>query len=55
LINHNTPMTKIFNIPENKTCGIFDATYRFAQKSKNFGQKQTGQKQLWSEQKKYHS
>jgi len=43
LIHHNTLMAKIlFNILENKACSIFDATYRLAQKSKNF----SGQKQL---------
>jgi len=42
-------MTKtLFDTPDDKTCSIFDATYRLAQKSKNYA----GQKQLWSEQKK---
>lgn len=49
LTGHNTSMAKIlFDIPDDKACVIFDATYRLAQKSKNF----SGQKQLWSEQKK---
>ena len=48
LIN-NTPMAKkLFGIPDDKACCIFDATYRLTQKSKNFA----GQKMLWSEQKK---
>jgi len=38
----------LFDIPDDKTCSIFDATYRLVQKSKNYA----GQKQLWSEQKK---
>lgn len=47
LIAHNTPMAKtLFDIPDDKACSIFDATYRLAQKSKNYA----GQKQLWSEQ-----
>jgi len=41
----------LFDIPDDKTCSIFDATYRLAQKSKNYA----GQKHLWSEQKKCHS
>lgn len=49
LINHNTPMAKeLFDIPDDRSCCVFDATYRLAQKSKNFA----GQKHLWSEQKK---
>jgi len=42
LIAHNTPMVKtLFGIPNDKTCSIFDAIYRLAQKSKNYaGQKQ---------------
>jgi len=41
-------MVKIlFDIPDDKTCSIFDATYCLTQKSKNY----MGQKQLWSEQK----
>jgi len=52
LIAHNTSMAKtLFDIPDNKTCSIFDSTYRLVQKSKNYA----GQKQLWSEQKKCHS
>jgi len=43
-------MATLFDIPD-KTCSIFDATYRLAQKSKNYA----GQKQLWSEQKKCYS
>jgi len=41
LITHNTPMAKtLFNIPDDKTCSIFEATYHLAQKSKNYvGQK----------------
>jgi len=35
----------LFDIPDNETCSIFDATYRLTQKSKNYA----GQKQLWSE------
>jgi len=47
LIDYNTPMAKmLFDIPENKTCSIFDTTFRLAQK--NF----SGQKQLWGKQKK---
>lgn len=43
LVNHTTPMTKeLFDIPDDKACCIFDATYRLAHKSKNFA----GQKQL---------
>lgn len=43
LVAHNTLMAKtLFDIPDNKTCSIFDATYRLAQKSKNYA----GQKQL---------
>jgi len=46
LIAYNVPMAKtLFDIPDDKTCSIFDATYR---QSKNY----TEQKQLWSEQKK---
>lgn len=49
LLGHNTPMAKVlYDIPPDKLCFIFDATYRFAQKSANFA----GQKLLWSEQKK---
>lgn len=49
LVAHKINMSKVlFDIPDDKTCIIFDATYRLAQKSKNFA----GQKQLWSEQKK---
>jgi len=52
LIAHNTPMAKtLFDIPDDKTCSIFDVIYRLTQKSKNYA----GQKQLWSEQKKCHS
>jgi len=53
LIAHNTSMAKtLFDMPDDKTCSIFDVTYRSAQKSmKNYA----GQKQLWSEQKKCHS
>jgi len=48
-IAHNTPMAKtLFDIFDDKTCSIFGATYRLAQKSKNYAE----QKQLWSEQKK---
>ncbi|KYN23462.1 hypothetical protein ALC57_04098 [Trachymyrmex cornetzi] len=51
LINHVTPMSKaLFDIPIDKTCLIFDATYRLVKKSKNY----SGQKQSWSEQKKCH-
>jgi len=33
LIAHNTPMAKtLFDILDNKTCNIFDAIYRLAQK-----------------------
>jgi len=43
LIAHNIPMAKtLFDIPDDKTYNIFDATYRLAQKSKNYA----GQKQL---------
>ena len=50
VVNNNTVMAKaLFDIPNDKDCVIFDDTYRLAQKSKNFA----GQKQLWSEQKKY--
>ncbi|KYN03208.1 hypothetical protein ALC62_05954 [Cyphomyrmex costatus] len=38
----------LFDIPKDKTCLIFDATYRLVKKSKNY----FGQNQLWSEQKK---
>lgn len=49
IIGHNTPMAKaLFDISDENGLCCFDATYRFAQKSKNFA----GQKQLWSEQKK---
>jgi len=49
LIAHNTPMAKtLCDIPDDKTCSLSDATYRLAQKSKNYAE----QKQLWSEQKK---
>lgn len=49
LIAHNTSIVKtLFDIPNDKACLVFDATYRLAQKSKNFA----GQKQLWSEKKK---
>lgn len=49
LLEHKTPISStLFDISADKACYIFDATYRFAQKSKNF----SGQKQLWSEQKK---
>ncbi|KYN03209.1 hypothetical protein ALC62_05955, partial [Cyphomyrmex costatus] len=49
LTNHVTPMSKaLFDIPKDKTCLIFDATYRLVKKSKNY----FGQNQLWSEQKK---
>jgi len=41
----------LFDIFDDKTCSIFDATYHLAQKSKNYAE----QKQLWSEQKKSHS
>jgi len=41
----------LFDIPDDKICSIFDATYRLAQKSTNYA----GQKQLWNEQKKCHS
>jgi len=43
LIAHNTLMTKtLFDIFDDKTYSIFDATYRLAQKSKTYA----GQKQL---------
>jgi len=43
VIAHNIPMVKtLFDIPDDKTCSIFDATYRLAQKSKNYA----GQKRL---------
>jgi len=49
MIAHNTPMAKtLFDIPDDKTCSIFDAIYRLAQKSKNYARR----KQLWREQKK---
>jgi len=36
LIAHNTLMAKIlFDTPDDKTCSIFEVTYRLAQKSKN--------------------
>jgi len=50
LIAHISTAKTLFDIPDDKTC-IFHATYRLAQKSKNFA----GQKQLWSKQKKCHS
>lgn len=49
ILSHNTPTAKaLFDIPDENGACCFDATYRFAQKSKNFA----GQKQMWSEQKK---
>lgn len=49
LLAHNTPMAKaLFDLGEENAVCLFDATYRFVQKSKNFA----GQKMLWSEQKK---
>ncbi|XP_037030484.1 uncharacterized protein LOC119070320 [Bradysia coprophila] len=49
ILNHNTPIAKsLFDMDDQNGVCLFDATYRFAQKSKNF----VGQKQLWSEQKK---
>lgn len=46
---HTTPISKVlFDIPDDKACIIFDATYRLAQKYANYA----GQKHLWSEQKK---
>jgi len=40
LINHNTLIAKmLFNILENKTCSIFDGTYRLIQKSRTFQNK----------------
>jgi len=37
LIAHNTSMAKtLFDISDDKTCSIFDTTYRLAQKSKNY-------------------
>lgn len=49
LLSHNTPIAKsLFNVSDQNGVVLFDATYRFVQKSKNFA----GQKQLWSEQKK---
>jgi len=35
----------LFDIPDDKICSIFDATYRLIQKLKNYA----GQNQLWSE------
>ena len=36
LIDHNTPMAKeLYDIPDDKTSCVFDATYRLAQKSEN--------------------
>lgn len=44
-------MSKVlFDIPGDKTCLVFDVTYRLAQKSTNYA----GQKHLWSEQKKFN-
>lgn len=52
VISHNTPMAKaLFDINDENGVCLFDATYRFVQKSKNFA----GQKMLWSEQKKNSS
>lgn len=49
LLEHNTPIAKaLFDVSDENGVILFDATYRFVQKSKNFA----GQKQLWSEQKK---
>lgn len=49
ILNHNTPIAKaLFDVGDQNGVCLFDATYRFVQKSKNFA----GQKQLWSEQKK---
>lgn len=49
VLNHNTPIAKaLFDVKDENGVCLFDATYRFVQKSKNFA----GQKQLWSEQKK---
>lgn len=49
ILSHNSPIAKALFVTGdlNGVC-LFDATYRFVQKSKNFA----GQKQLWSEQKK---
>lgn len=48
-LSHSTPMAKtLFDVNDENGFCLFDATYRFVQKSKNFA----GQKQLWSEQKK---
>lgn len=49
IISHNTPTAKVlFDVGDENGVCLFDATYRFVQKSKNFA----GQKQMWSEQKK---
>lgn len=49
ILNHNTPTAKVlFDVGDDNGVCLFDATYRFVQKSKNFA----GQKQLWSDQKK---
>lgn len=49
IVSHNIPTAKVlFDIGDENGVCLFDATYRFAQKSKNFA----GQKQMWSEQKK---
>jgi len=49
LLSHKTPISSaLFEIGEENGCVIFDATYRVVQKSQNF----SGQKELWSEQKK---
>lgn len=49
IVTHNTPTAKVlFDVGDENGVCLFDATYRFVQKSKNFA----GQKQLWSDQKK---
>lgn len=48
-VQHITKIARtLFDIPNDRGCAIFDATYRLCQKSKNFA----GQKNMWSEQKK---